>query len=111
MADPTFMHILALICPSENTVAFLKRQICELGIAGRSRVQRLQAHGKAARAVTFARDGELLLTASSDRSILAVNATTGKPVARLTDAHESGIDRLTFMSDAVLASGDPLPVG
>lgn len=74
-------------------------------------MQCMQAHGKAARAVTFARDGELLLTASSDRSILAVNATTGKAVARLTDAHESGIDRLTFVSDAVLASGATLPMG
>ncbi len=67
-----------------------------------------QAHSKAARAVTFAPDGRLLLTASTDRSILAVDAASGKPVARLGDAHESGIDHLTFVSDAVLASGGPL---
>ena len=65
----------------------------------------VQAHSESARAVRFSFDGRLLVSASADKSLLAVDAATGQPTARKADAHAAGIDRLLFVSDAVLASG------
>ena len=66
----------------------------------------MQAHSESARAVRFSPDGRLLVSASADKSLLAVDAATGQPTARKADAHAAGIDRLLFVSDAVLASGE-----
>lgn len=66
----------------------------------------VKAHSESCRSCAFSPDGRLLLSASADQSLLAVDAGSGKAVARLTNAHAAGIDRLTFVSDAVLASGD-----
>lgn len=69
----------------------------------------LKAHRESARAARFSPDGRLIVTASADQSILAVDAATGKACARKATAHATGIDRLLFVSDAVLASGKLQP--
>lgn len=68
-------------------------------------VWRVQAHSQSARAVAFSPDARLLLTASADGSILAADCGTGVAAARLGGAHACGINRLTFSSESVLASG------
>jgi WD40 repeat protein len=66
----------------------------------------LQAHGSSCRAVRFSGDGRLLYTASTDRSLLAVDAASGKAQARKSDAHGDAINRLATLSETGLASGD-----
>lgn len=66
----------------------------------------MQAHAESTRAVRFSPEGRLLVTASADQSILAVDVATGKPAARKAAAHPTGVDRLTFVSDTTLASGE-----
>jgi WD40 repeat protein len=66
----------------------------------------VQAHSESARAVRFSPDGSLLVSASADKSLLAVDTATGQPTARKANAHAAGIGRLLFVSDTVLASGE-----
>ncbi len=66
----------------------------------------MQAHAESTRAVRFSPEGRLLVTASADQSILAVDVATGKPAARKAAAHPTGVDRLMFVSDTTLASGE-----
>lgn len=54
----------------------------------------------------FSGDGRLLYTASTDRSLLAVDAASGKARARKSDAHDDAINRLATLSETGLASGD-----
>ena len=49
--------------------------------------------------------GSLLLSASADKSVLAVDAATGKASARREAAHASGINRLLPVSDDTFATG------
>lgn len=53
----------------------------------------------------FSGDGGLVYTASTDESILAVDAATGKATARKKDAHDSAINRLATTGATGLASG------
>jgi WD40 repeat protein len=48
----------------------------------------------------------VILTGSADCSILASDVETGKPIARLEDAHENGINRLVCLTETTVASGD-----
>eukprot|EP00887_Chlorella_sp_A99_P003259 scaffold9.g3259.t1 len=64
------------------------------------------AHSSSCRAVRFGLGGDLLYTASTDQSILALDVATGKPAARKKDAHGAAINRLAAVSEAVVASGD-----
>lgn len=63
-------------------------------------------HNHPCRAVRFSLDGELVLTASTDRSVLAIDTATGNAVARKKDAHPASISRLMAVSEKVMASGD-----
>eukprot|EP00891_Asterochloris_glomerata_P008612 jgi/Astpho2/8612/e_gw1.00126.35.1_t len=65
----------------------------------------LQAHSESCRAVHFMPQGSLLLSASANKSILAVDAATGKASARREAAHASGINRLLPVSDDTFATG------
>jgi WD repeat-containing protein 55 len=67
---------------------------------------KVRAHGTSCRAVRFSRGGTLAITASSDKSILAVDTATGKAAARKSDAHPAAINRLEVIDDTVTAAGD-----
>eukprot|EP00249_Psilotum_nudum_P015177 c25201_g1_i1 orf=383-1450(-) len=66
----------------------------------------VSAHLESCRAVRFAEEGQYILTASPDCSILATNVETGQAVARLTDAHGAAINRLINLTETTIASGD-----
>ena len=52
-------------------------------------------------------DGQLVYTASTDQSILALDAHSGKAQARKKDAHNTAINRLAATGATGLASGAP----
>jgi hypothetical protein len=58
------------------------------------KLKTIDAHTEAVRTLGFVNDGALLLTGSSDRSILALDTATGKPLAKLEHAHKSAVNRL-----------------
>jgi WD repeat-containing protein 55 len=58
------------------------------------------------RAVQFSLSGDVVYSASTDKSILAVDVATGKPKTRNTDAHEAAVSRLAGISESMIASGD-----
>ena len=58
------------------------------------------------RAVRFSLAGDLVVTGSTDKSILAVDVATGKPRARKKNAHSSAVNRLLGIDEHVFASGD-----
>lgn len=67
---------------------------------------RLKAHGGSCRAVRFALSGDLVYTASTDQSVLAVDVETGQATAQKKGAHDTAINRLAAVGEAVTASGD-----
>mmetsp|Transcript_10332 Transcript_10332/g.16545 ORF Transcript_10332/g.16545 Transcript_10332/m.16545 type:complete len:246 (-) Transcript_10332:542-1279(-) len=70
------------------------------------RLKTIACHTAAVRTVGFVNQGALLLTGSSDRSILATDTTTGQPLARLAHAHKSAVNRLTVLDTNLIATGD-----
>jgi WD40 repeat protein len=70
------------------------------------RLKTIQCHDGACRTLGFVNDGALLLTGSSDRSILATDVATGKPLARLSNAHKSAVNRISVLDRNLIASGD-----
>uniref|UniRef100_A0A0E0QCA3 WD repeat-containing protein 55 n=1 Tax=Oryza rufipogon TaxID=4529 RepID=A0A0E0QCA3_ORYRU len=73
--------------------------------AAESQPERLfaaKSHKESCRAVRFVESGN----GSADCSILASDVETGKPIARLEDAHENGINRLVCLTETTVASGD-----
>ncbi|XP_006827677.2 WD repeat-containing protein 55 isoform X1 [Amborella trichopoda] len=67
---------------------------------------RVKAHRKSCRAARFIDDGRVILTASTDRSILATDVETGKAITRVDDAHESAVNRLINLTETTVSSGD-----
>ncbi|KAK1299679.1 hypothetical protein QJS10_CPB13g01209 [Acorus calamus] len=63
-------------------------------------------HEESCRSVKFVDSGRVLLTASADCSILAVDVDTGAVIARLEDAHEAAINRLVTLTETTVSSGD-----
>ena len=66
----------------------------------------VRCHDAACRTLAFVNDGALLLTGSSDRSILATDVATSKPLARLTNAHKAAVNRIVSIDAHTIASGD-----
>ncbi|KAK9832054.1 hypothetical protein WJX81_002755 [Elliptochloris bilobata] len=64
------------------------------------------AHTESCRSLRFTPDGALLLTASADMSLLAVDVQTGKAAARRSAAHAAPINRVLPLSERAVASGD-----
>ncbi|KAL4447647.1 hypothetical protein ABPG75_004866 [Micractinium tetrahymenae] len=67
---------------------------------------KLKAHATSCRAARFSASGDLVYTASTDQSILAVDCGSGKAQARKKDAHDTAINRLACTGPTGLASGD-----
>lgn len=75
----------------------------------RSRTISCHPDGASCRTLAFVDGGGLLLSGGSDCAILATDVATGAPLARLTNAHKSAVNRLTRLGDehrTLLASGD-----
>ena len=53
----------------------------------------------------FLQSGDLVITASTDQSLLAVDVETGKAKARKKEAHENAINRLAEAGPTLTASG------
>ncbi len=58
------------------------------------------------RCVTFSHDGAMVLSGSTDLSLLAVDAATGAPAARKRGAHAAPLSRLAAAGPHLTASGD-----
>ncbi|GKV14842.1 hypothetical protein SLEP1_g25652 [Rubroshorea leprosula] len=74
-----------------------------------SSLQRLldvNAHSESCRSVRFINGGQAVATGSKDCSILATDVETGATIARLENAHENAIYRLTNLTESTIASGD-----
>ncbi|XP_075234496.1 WD repeat-containing protein 55 homolog [Lycorma delicatula] len=67
---------------------------------------KLEVHTKACRAVEYSDDGDLLFSASKDRSIMISDSRTGKLKEFYDKAHEGALYCLTIISEHVFASGD-----
>ena len=70
------------------------------------KLKTIDAHTESVRTLGFVNDGALLLTGSSDRSILALDTATGKPLAKLEHAHKSAVNRLKVLDKNLVATGD-----
>uniref|UniRef100_T1IPJ2 WD repeat-containing protein 55 homolog n=1 Tax=Strigamia maritima TaxID=126957 RepID=T1IPJ2_STRMM len=67
---------------------------------------KLNHHKKPCRGVQFSHDGSKLFSISVDRSIQAVDMTTGATVHKIVKAHESPIYSFLVIDDYLLATGD-----
>ncbi|XP_065869300.1 WD repeat-containing protein 55 [Euphorbia lathyris] len=74
--------------------------------ASPQRLFEVKAHSDSCRAVRFINGGQAMLTASSDRSILAVDVETGSPIARVENAHEDAIYSMVNIKESTIATGD-----
>eukprot|EP00897_Mesotaenium_endlicherianum_P002095 jgi/Mesen1/1913/ME000143S00957 len=72
------------------------------------RAWKKKAHTESCRAVRFAENGRCVLSASKDCSILASDVSTGRPISRLSAAHDAAINRLEAIDEHTFASGDDL---
>ncbi|KAF2565804.1 hypothetical protein F2Q68_00024502, partial [Brassica cretica] len=70
------------------------------------RERKVRAHKESCRAVRFIDDGQRIVTASADCSILATDVETGASVARLENAHEDAVNTLITVTETTIASGD-----
>ncbi|XP_073110082.1 WD repeat-containing protein 55-like [Elaeis guineensis] len=80
------------------------------------RLLEIKAHDESCRAVRFVDSGRVILTASPDCSILAMDVETGTAIARLEDAHGLAefirlcsfchVNRLVNLTETTIASGD-----
>ena len=68
------------------------------------KLKTVRCHDAACRTLAFVNDGALLLTGSSDRSILATDVATSKPLARLTNAHKAAVNRIVSIDAHTIAS-------
>jgi WD40 repeat protein len=66
----------------------------------------LSPHPDSARCVEFAAGGRLLFSASVHRDIAATDCATGAVIARISDAHASGVNALHILNENCVISGD-----
>ncbi|XP_078438345.1 transducin family protein / WD-40 repeat family protein [Wolffia australiana] len=72
------------------------------------RLLEVQAHAnnESCRVARFIDSGGVILTGSSDCSILATDVETGTPINRLENAHEHPVSRMVNLTEATIATGD-----
>jgi WD40 repeat protein len=68
--------------------------------------QTVAPHPDSARCVQFANGGRILFSASVHRDIAATDVSTGAVVARISDAHASGVNALHILNENCVISGD-----
>eukprot|EP00976_Prorocentrum_cordatum_P034452 701032-Prorocentrum_minimum.AAC.5 len=69
-------------------------------------VRAIAAHTESCRTIKFlGADGAMLLSGSADKSILATDSNTGQAVARLENAHASGVNALIALDESNIATG------
>ena len=68
--------------------------------------QTVAPHTDSARCVQFAAGGRLLFSASAHRDIAATDLSTGTVIARISDAHSSGVNALHILNENCVISGD-----
>ena len=69
-----------------------------------TKLRSTRSHAESCRAVCFSSDGQTLLSASADASILACSVESGTPLARIR--HTKAVDRLACISPAQFAAAD-----
>ena len=69
-----------------------------------TKLRSARSHAESCRAVCFASDGQTLLSASADATILACNVESGTPLARIR--HSKAVDRLASVSATQFAAAD-----
>ncbi|KAM7260110.1 hypothetical protein ACFE04_015851 [Oxalis oulophora] len=70
------------------------------------RLLQLHAHQESCRAVRFINNGQAIVSASADCSILATDVETGTQITRLDNAHDDAIYTLINVTESTIASGD-----
>jgi hypothetical protein len=66
-----------------------------------------EVHAESCRAVRFLLDGASLASGGADCALAVTCVETGRLLARVADAHGAPINRLTVLSETVLATGAP----
>ena len=69
-----------------------------------SKLRSTRSHAESSRAVCFSSDGQTVLSASADASILACDVESGKPMARIR--HTTAVDQLVSVSATQFAAAD-----
>ncbi|KAJ1907220.1 WD domain repeat-containing protein 55 [Coemansia sp. IMI 209127] len=75
-------------------------------VGGNERVLRQRTHRKSCRSVCFSSDGELLYSASKDRSWAAMDVESGSESMRIDGAHESPLNLIHYVNEQIMATGD-----
>ncbi|KAJ2859550.1 hypothetical protein GGI22_002952 [Coemansia erecta] len=75
-------------------------------VGGNERVLRQRTHRKSCRSVCFSGDGELLYSASKDRSWAAMDVESGSESMRIDGAHESPLNLIHYVNEQIVATGD-----
>lgn len=97
--------------PSEQLVAsgLISGDLFIFRYAADSTPQKLlevNAHDKACRTLRFINEGRVIVTGSSDYSILATDVETGTGISRLENAHGDCVNRIVNLTESTIASGD-----
>ncbi|CAN6486734.1 unnamed protein product [Victoria cruziana] len=76
--------------------------------SGLRRTLDVPVHDESCRAVRFLKSGSVVLTSSADHSIVATDLETGRPTARMENAHGDAVNRLVNLTETTISSGDDM---
>eukprot|EP01117_Protostelium_nocturnum_P015807 TRINITY_DN6159_c0_g1_i1.p1 TRINITY_DN6159_c0_g1~~TRINITY_DN6159_c0_g1_i1.p1 ORF type:complete len:406 (-),score=143.81 TRINITY_DN6159_c0_g1_i1:79-1296(-) len=81
-------------------------QIWKYAVEGNNLVHTYNFHSDACRSIAFSGNGQFLFSASSDKSLRAIDLNSTKLCFTQSDAHEAALTRVITHGDNVLISGD-----
>ena len=64
-----------------------------------------EVHAESCRALRFLADGSGLVSTGVDCTLVVTNVETGARIARVAAAHDAAINRLTMLSETLMATG------